>query len=972
LTVAQGRILEGVVHGDSHHMEIGLVTSVEAQAARTVGKAAMRLGARLIEASRRGELLQTARPTIPVAMADGLLDELSTEETAGLAAYLDSPDFEHLAVQLVVTTRFAAGTASRDQKWQEEARSGVREAVRQGLRHGVGFSGQRLLPITDLVFDALVVACQRASAEITGSHVDPSVLAAASHIGVMAARNGRLLAKVKSLTGFHELASRLRAQVTSLHGELRIPHIGLVRSVPWEQLYVEPVLAAEREQDPEPSIERLAEPGQRLVILGDPGAGKSTLATKLAFDIAASDPAQVPFLVVLRDLSEALKRGRRRLVDHLVAVGHDPYNVDLDEDAVEYLLLNGRAVVILDGLDELTEVALRQRVVQLAETFATLYPLVPMVVTSRRVGYAEAPLKPRLFRTCQIASFDTGRVEAYAANWFRLDSGVPPVDRDRLRSAFLRESRSIEDLRCNPLLLSLLCAMYSAEQYLPRNRAQVYERCALMVFDRWDAVRGIRLPVQFHGHVRGAVQELARHMFTQGDVSELPRRQVLLVLIKYLRTKGFDDDEADSLAETFLDFCAGRTWVLVEVGATEVEPIYSFAHRTFLEYFAAEHLVRHHPAPEEIWTVLEQYVGQSTWEMVAQLALQLLDRNRADGATALLGLVLDSLSHVAPSSCLTLTAFAARACGAVAVPPALIDRIVQAVLATASTVVMSDRARFWRSEPSDNRVGLADEPLHALMYDSLDGNLRYIRRSLADRLSELAVADDDIGLYLITEGLGRHYVMADESRAAAWAALGQELISSYEREVAVWRIRHPWSPRSGRSVEAMVDESGPAPFYVSDYILTGSTLPEVLYFALDATLPGFDLPALKTARRLRQRLLGQPTPWLPASEWWSQFSDADDSGWELRGITDCEWPKSGEKLATFLVLFLPYLETLADSPETPPLSLTSDLANALIWTRRLTKNGEAGLSTRLPQQRIPTDCWDFLLQWTRREFSVIG
>jgi hypothetical protein len=193
-----------------------LATSVEVQAARTAGKAAIRLGARLIDASQRSQLLYAGRPTIPVAVADGLLQELSPGEAAGLAGYLDSPDFEHLAVQLVVVARFP------DRKWQEETRSGVREAVRQGLRHAVGLDGERLLPITDLVFDALLVACQRASTDVAGSRTDSGVLAAAAHLGATAARNGRLLAKVKSLAGFHEAARRLRDQVAALHGELEL------------------------------------------------------------------------------------------------------------------------------------------------------------------------------------------------------------------------------------------------------------------------------------------------------------------------------------------------------------------------------------------------------------------------------------------------------------------------------------------------------------------------------------------------------------------------------------------------------------------------------------------------------------------------------------------------------------------------------------------------------------------------------
>src|SRR5207249_8752886 len=123
------------------------------------------------------------------------------------------------------------------------------------------------------------------------------------------------------------------------------------------------------------------------VILGDPGAGKSTLAEKLAYDLAADpDGTVVPLLVVLRHFSAALQAGERTMAEHLVAVGKDPYNVGLTADTLEYLLMNGQAVVILDGLDELTDIGLRRRVTDLIKGFVLLHPLVPVVATSRRVG----------------------------------------------------------------------------------------------------------------------------------------------------------------------------------------------------------------------------------------------------------------------------------------------------------------------------------------------------------------------------------------------------------------------------------------------------------------------------------------------------------------------------------------------------------------------------------------------------------
>ncbi|BCB83701.1 NACHT domain-containing protein [Phytohabitans suffuscus] len=866
----------------------------ETQVARAAGTALLKLGTRMVDAARREQLLLSVRSPTAVAAADRLRAELDPAESVNLARYVASPDFEQQAALLVLASRF-------DARSKDETRSAVREAIRHGLRHA-GFRGERLLPCTDLVFDALDIACEHAMTRVGSSHLDPAVIGAAAHIAAMAARNGRLLSAVPTIAAFHELGERLRDQVRVMHDEFSTADGA--RMVPWNQLYVEPELMAMVETDPEPSIGALTAPGRRHVILGDPGAGKSTFVSRLAFDLASARSATVPFVLVLREFSEILKREKRRLLDHLVQAARAPYNVEFGPEAVEYLLSNGRAVVIIDGLDEITDMSLRHQVVALVEGFATMYPLVPVVITSRRVGYSHAPLRSSLFRTCQMVPFDDDRVEAYVAKSFVQDPS--------LAAAFLRDSQLVEDLRAVPLLLSLLCAMYTTDQYLPRNRAQVYERCAVTMYERWDDMRGVAVAKKFRG-ARHAVRELAWWLF-QTDSAELPRRRVLASLTRHLGATPGD-------AQDLLDLLAGRVWVLVEVGATEVEPIYGFVHRTFMEYFAAEHLVENHRSPADLWAALEPHLDDDSWEVVAQLALQLVEIDEDGSGRALVSRAVDGAEN--PTRGLALTGFAARACGTITVDAALADRVVAAALASTLSVPMGDRVRFWRSDPVDSRIRAADAPLHALMYDSLEPNLRHIRASLRARLSVLAYERNDIALYLIRSA-GRHYVTADERRVAVWTAFAEDLQTAHEAEMTAWRARHPWSAGGHQPVEDLVDSAGAAALYQSDFILTGSTLPHVLYTASDHGLPGPLGSTADNAHRLRDRLVREPTPWLPGAVWRDQQGSMDDVAWELWTLLESEWPRSGDDLATYLVLFLPYLESLADFPDVVRVTLPSD------------------------------------------------
>ena len=129
-------------------------------------------------------------------------------------------------------------------------------------------------------------------------------------------------------------------------------------------------------------------------------------------------------------------------------------------ETFEFLLLNGRAIVIFDGLDELLETNYRQEISADIESFCALYPSVPVLVTSRKVGYDQAPLNPEQFEKFHLAPFNTQQVETYVSNWFSLDTILTNTQQEQKTKAFLSESESIMDLCENVSLVG------TAMQYL--------------------------------------------------------------------------------------------------------------------------------------------------------------------------------------------------------------------------------------------------------------------------------------------------------------------------------------------------------------------------------------------------------------------------------------------------------------------------------------------------------------------------
>jgi hypothetical protein len=432
-----------------------------------------------------------------------------------------------------------------------------------------------------------------------------------------------------------------RKQIVARHKTLTPPNLYGARRLPIDAIYVLPTfsrLPTKRRPEPESlTHSNLLATLHRTVILGTPGAGKSTFAQKVAFDLAklyqnryVGNRQLSPSLVILRDYGALRKDGTISVRQFLENISTSDYQLAPETGTFEYLLRNGRLLVIFDGLDELLDTAYRQKITRDIETFCALYPNIPVLVTSREVGYDQAPLDPEVFDIVKIAPFDKEQIREYVEKWFNADQDLSDPERHRMKSAFLRESAAVPDLCANPLMLALLCNIYRGENYIPKNRPDVYEKCALMLFEKWDKARNICVPLPFEAHISPTIKYLAHWIYTDEALQAGVTEDALIKkATEYLFERRFDNiDEATQAARQFIDVCRGRAWVFTDTGTTKAgERIYQFTHRTFLEHFTAGHLVRTQATPEELEKVLLPRLARQEWDVVAQLAVQMQNKN---------------------------------------------------------------------------------------------------------------------------------------------------------------------------------------------------------------------------------------------------------------------------------------------------------------------------------------------------------
>jgi NACHT domain len=532
------------------------------------------------------------------------------------------------------------------------------EAIRKEFLNSLSFYSdtepQLLGQSASKLFDILVQGCDRA----LSSFVDQGILSA--HEAKSNARYQILVDYISNIKKNQDLLISLlakpsnatiqdyrgyereyRNQVNYKHSTIIPPYYRESTQLSVEKIYVSPTITSSSlikgDEAPKLSLDVFFANIYRTVLLGNPGGGKSTLTTKLCYELTKQNLSDLqertqktPIHIIIKDYGVEKKRTSNcSLLGFIQAKAKSTYQTDTPPDQFfEYLLLNGKAIVIFDGLDELLDTTYRIEISKDIELFCNLYPTIPVLITSRQVGYDQAPLNPKIFEIFLLDNFDKHQVSDYVTKWFNADTDLTQETKDAKIKAFLQNSEIVKDLRSNPLMLALMCHIYKVENYIPQNRPEVYEICTTILFEKWDARRNIEVPFPYKT-LNPMLQFVAHWIYTSDDLKEGVTEQKLINKAQeYLYPQVYEDiDVAYSVAQEFVEYCIGRAWVFRDVGTTrDGHKIYQFTHQTFLEYFTAYYLVRKNETICQLWSVIKSKIFKGEWDVVAQLACLIKER----------------------------------------------------------------------------------------------------------------------------------------------------------------------------------------------------------------------------------------------------------------------------------------------------------------------------------------------------------
>ncbi|WP_188309579.1 NACHT domain-containing protein [Streptomyces sp. CBMA123] len=410
---------------------------------------------------------------------------------------------------------------------------------------------------------------------------------------------------------------------------------------------------------------------QRLVVLGDPGAGKSTLTKYLALTLSGAlqeVPAElaplagmVPVVVELRQYAQQ----QDRTIEEFLEFMHTQERMALPRQTLEQLLAEGQAVVAFDGLDEIFDPEVRSNIARRITAFSAAYPGVRTIVTSREYGYRSGDFIAAGFTQVMLQDLDRDQVEQFIRRWYDAahpgDPSQAARTTDRLLHA-VRNVRAVGELAGNPLLLTVLSAI-GLGRSIPRERREVYAHAIEVLVGRWDKdAKFLTAPTPANPEAAQALEwlntsrrlklleRIARRM--QNGVGRpagtfIQRDELTGIITTFLSDHNINRPAAEIAADYVVDHLRTRNFLLAYYGGG----IYGFVHRTFLEYLTAADLLRQRE--EEEWPrdnlvdLLDGYASDPAWHEVllliagklkqkdvAAFLARLLQRHRRESRTA--------------------------------------------------------------------------------------------------------------------------------------------------------------------------------------------------------------------------------------------------------------------------------------------------------------------------------------------------
>lgn len=313
-----------------------------------------------------------------------------------------------------------------------------------------------------------------------------------------------------------------------------------------------------------------ASPPKSYVLVGGPGAGKSTMAKKMVLDRLSQSEGCIPFFVRLREYGDAA-----RVEDSLVQM-LESNDIENAGSLVEATLRRGDCLCVLDGLDEVRPHIRHQVCDQINHFYQKYFSSRrgnALIVTCRKEAYRAIPLDiPSIW---EVRPLTDQQIKRFAA---KLPLTFPKGKSADTFWVDLVSTERILELARSPLLLVGGLMQYTESNLgIPDERIEYLARIGRWLVADW-AIAQDHPPDPHRPVYKRILARLALDMHVSQE-SEYPTNKAVKLIREWLPDYGFQKEEA----EAFLQDLVTKTGILVR----NVPGSVVFAQFALQEYYAS-------------------------------------------------------------------------------------------------------------------------------------------------------------------------------------------------------------------------------------------------------------------------------------------------------------------------------------------------------------------------------------------------
>jgi energy-coupling factor transporter ATP-binding protein EcfA2 len=348
-----------------------------------------------------------------------------------------------------------------------------------------------------------------------------------------------------------------------------------------------------------------------LMVLGAPGAGKSTFLKRMGLEALKGRKGQyrpecIPVFVELKRFVTGEVNLEVVIVDEL-----ETCRFPSAQKSVRKLLEQGKLLILLDGLDEVPTDQMAKAIGQI-EDFVDKYKENRFIASCRTAAYHSSF---RRFSDMEMSSFDDEQMEQFIFNWFQTQQDRQMGTAQRCWDLLQQpDYAATKELAQTPLLLTFLCLVFDDSQTFPKNRAVLYGEALDVLLKKWAAEKRIqRNPI--YQDLTVALEEIMLAEIAYTNFSEdrlfFSQREVVEQIRTFLSSNLNAPRHLDG--EQVLQAIQVQQGILIE----RARGVLSFSHLTLQEYLTARHITDNDsPNNPLIDQLIKEYLTDQRWRVV--------------------------------------------------------------------------------------------------------------------------------------------------------------------------------------------------------------------------------------------------------------------------------------------------------------------------------------------------------------------